>query len=101
MAADYIPVNKAKVLGNRLVNAASKLRELQMEIDQLNDIGQHCFVSSDYTVMEANFGLNAGTGGNTLTLIGLVNTILNTNGTVAGQTRTDQLEEFTARLAGQ
>lgn len=101
MAADYIVVNRSKQLGNGLVRAAGLLRELRDLVDNLNDISQHSFDGADYSVMEANFGLTTGAGANTLTLLGLVNTILNTNGTVAGQARLDQLDEFVARLNGQ
>jgi hypothetical protein len=101
MAADYIAVNRTKQLGNTLVAAADKVRELREMIDKLNDAGNHSFSGADYAVMETNFGLATGTGANTLTLIGLMHTIFNTNGTVAGQTRLDQIDEFAARLAGQ
>lgn len=101
MAADFIVVNRTKQLGNTLVAVASNLRQLREDIDKLNDAVGHSFNVSDYSVMEANFGLASGTGANTATLIGLINTIVNTNGTVAGQTRLDQLDEFAARLAGQ
>lgn len=101
MAADYIKVDRTKQLGNGLVRAAGLMRELRDLVDNLNDIGQHCFAASDFTVFEERFGLVAGTGANALTLLGLINTILNTNGTVAGQTRVDQLDEFVSRLNGQ
>lgn len=101
MAADYIVVNRSKQLGNSLVRAADLTRELRELIDKLNDAVGHSFAASDYSVMESNFGMVTGAGANAATLIGLVNTILNANGTVAGQTRLDQLDEFCARLAGQ
>ena len=101
MAADYIAVNRTKQLGNSLVRAADLLRELRELVDKLNDAGSHSFTGSDYTMMEANFGLTAGQGANTLTLLGLINTILNTNATVAGTDRLSQIEEFVSRLAGQ
>lgn len=101
MAADYIVVDRSKQLGNQLVRAAGLLREVQTLIDQLNDIGQHCFNGADYTVLEARFGLATGTGANTLTLLALVHTILNTGTDVTGANRTSQLEEFTSRIAGQ
>lgn len=101
MAADFIVVNRQKNLGNTLVRAADQLRELREMIDRLKDVGNHSNDGISYAVMEANFGLAAGTGANVLTLIGLIDTILNGNGTVAGQARLDQLEEFCSRLAGQ
>jgi len=101
MAADFIVVNRSKQLGNSLVSAADQLRKLREDIDKLKDAADHCNDGSAFTVMETQFGLAAGTGANTNTLIGLIRDILNTNATVAGQTRVDQLEEFCARLAGQ
>lgn len=101
MAADRIVVDRSKQPGNSLVRSADLIRELRELIDKLNDIGGHCFNASDYSVFESQFGLAAGTGANTLSLLGLMNTIFNTNGTVAGQARLDQLDEFCARLSGQ
>ena len=98
---DYIVVNRNKQLGNNLVRIASLLDELRELASSLNDIGQHCFDGSDYTVFEAQFGLASGTGANTLSLLGLLNTILNSNGTVAGADRLAQLNEFESRLNGQ
>lgn len=101
MAADYIPVTKTNrpQLGNQLIRAANLTRELRDLIDAINDAGQHMFNGADYTVFEAQFGVTG--GANVLTLIGLVNTILNTNGEVTGAARLSQLDEFVARLAGQ
>jgi hypothetical protein len=103
MAADYIVVAKTNrpQLGAQLVNLANRLREVRDLCDALNDIGQHQFNGADFSLFEAQFGLTAGTGANTLTLLGLINTILNTSGTVAGVDRLSQLDEFVSRLAGQ
>lgn len=102
MAADYIVVTKTNrpQLGAQLVSAANQLRQLRDLVDSLNDIGQHQFNGADYSVFESQFGLTGG-GANTLTLIGLLNTILNTNTDVTGANRMAQLDEFVARLAGQ
>ena len=101
MAADYISVNKTKTLGASLVRSADLFRELRELVDKLNDVGQHSFTGSDYTVFEANFGLVAGTGANALTLLGLINTIVNSNTDVTGANRLAQMDEYVARLAGQ
>ena len=106
MAADYIVVTKTNrpQLGTQLIRAANLMRELRDLIDALNDTGGHMWVSGtpdDYSVFEAQFGLTAGTGSNTLSLLGLINTILNTNTDVTGANRLAQLDEFVARLAGQ
>jgi hypothetical protein len=101
MAADFVVVTKTNrpQLGNQLIRAANLTRELRDLIDALNDAGQHMFAAADYTVFEAQFGVTG--GANVLTLIGLVNTILNTNTDVTGANRLAQLDEFVARVAGQ
>lgn len=101
MAADYISVTKTNrpALGTQLIRAANLTRELRDLIDSLNDAGQHMFNGADYTMFEAQFGVTS--GANVLTLIGLVNNILNTNGEVTGANRLTQLDEFVSRLAGQ
>ena len=103
MAADYIAISKTNrpQLGNQLIRAANLTRELRDLVDALNDIGQHQFNGADYAVFEAQFGLTAGAGANALTLLGLANTILNTNTDVTGANRFAQLNEFVDRLAGQ
>jgi hypothetical protein len=88
-------------LGNQLIAAANRLKELRELVDGLNDVGQHQFTGADYSMFEAQFGVPAGQGANTLTLLGLINTILNTSGEVTGANRLSQLDEFVSRLAGQ
>jgi hypothetical protein len=101
MAADYIVVTKTNrpQLGNQLVTLANKLRDVRDLCDALNDAGQHQFEAADYSLFQSQFGVS--NGANVLTLIGLVNTILNTNGEVTGANRLSQLDEFVSRLAGQ
>lgn len=103
MAADYLAITKTNRpnLGNQLIRAANLTRELRDLVDALNDAGGHMFTGGDYTVFEAQFGVAAGQGANTLSLIGLINTIFNTNTDVTGVNRLAQLDEFVARLAGQ
>lgn len=101
MAADFIVVNKTKQLGNSLVRAADTLRELRELFDKLSDAKDHGFAASDFSVMEANFGLLPGTGANAATLLGLLQTIFNSNTDVTGASRLAQLDEFVGRLAGQ
>ncbi len=101
MAADFISVDRSKQLGNNLVRLAGLIREARDLCDNLNDVGQHCFSGSDYSLFETKFGLTTGTGANTLTLLGLLNTILNTNTDVTGANRLSQLDEFVSRLNGQ
>lgn len=103
MAADYIPITRTArpQLGSQLIRAANLTRELRDLIDAINDAGQHMFDGGDFSVFETQFGIPAGQGGNVLTLLGLINNIMNTNTTVAGTDRLSQLDEFVARLAGQ
>lgn len=103
MAADYIIVSKTNrpQLGTQLIRAANLTRELRDLIDAIHDIGQHQFDGGNFTMFEQQFGLPAGSGGNTLTLLGLVNNIFNTNTDVTGASRLSQLNEFVDRLAGQ
>ncbi len=101
MAADYITVTKVNrpQLGNQLIAAANRLRELRDLVDALNDAGAHMFDGGDYAVFESQFGVTGGS--NVLSLIGLLNNILNTNTDVTGANRLAQLDEFVSRLAGQ
>ncbi len=101
MAADYIVVTKTNrpQLGNQLIRSANLLKELRELVDGLNDAGQHMFNAADYSVFEAQFGVTG--GANVLTLIGLMNTLLNTNTDVTGTNRLAQIDEFVARIAGQ
>lgn len=103
MAADYIVITRTNrpQLGSQLIRAANLTRELRDLIDAINDIGQHQFDGADFSLFEQQFGIPAGQGANTLTLLGLVNTVFNTNGEVAGAARLAQLDEFVSRLAGQ
>lgn len=103
MAADYLAItrNNRPQNGTQLISAANQLIDLCNKVQALNDIGQHCFTGGDYSVFEAQFGVAAGQGANALTLLGLINNILNTATEVTGANRLAQLQEFQARLAGQ
>jgi hypothetical protein len=57
------------------------------------------FNGADYTVFEAQFGVTG--GANVLSLMGLIQTIFNSNTDVTGANRLSQLDEFVSRLAGQ
>lgn len=103
MAADYLVISRTNrpQMGNQLIRAANLLTELRDLIDAINDAGNHMFTGADYTVFAAQFGISASDAANALTLLGLINTILNTNTDVTGANRFAQLDEFCARLAGQ
>lgn len=100
MADDYIPVNRTKQLGSQLVRAADLTRELRELIDKISDAKDHMGTGAGGT-LETNFGLSNGAGANAATLIGLIQTIFNTNTDVTGANRLSQLDEFCSRLAGQ
>lgn len=101
MAADYIVINRTKQAGNNVVRLAELVREVRELCDKVNDNAGHCIDSGDYTLLESQFGLEAGMGANAATLLGLVQTIFNTDTDVAGASRLAQLDEFVARVAGQ
>lgn len=101
MAADYVKINRALQLGNNLVRAADLLLEVRQLVSKMLAAGNHSNDGTNYTLMESNFGLPAGSGANVLFLLGLVDTILNSASTVTGTNRLAQLDEFCARLAGQ
>lgn len=101
MAADYIVVNKTNrpPLGTQLIRAANDLKAIRELVDGLNDIAGHQVNGGDVTMFESQFGVT--NGANVVTLLGLINTILNTNGSVVGTDRLSQIDEFVGRLAGQ
>lgn len=103
MAADYLAISRTNRpnMGNQLIRAANLMRELRDLIDAINDAGNHMFAGADYTVFAAQFGIASADAANALTLLGLVNTIMNTNTDVTGANRLAQLDEFVSRLAGQ
>lgn len=97
----FIVVDKSKTAGARLVAAANALLSLQQNFAALSANSGHMINAADYTQLESLFGVAAGQGANLATLIGLINTILNTSTDVTGPNRLSQLNEFTARLSGQ
>lgn len=103
MAADFISITSTNRPrhGTGLIRLAELVREARDLCDGLNDAAGHMFDGGDYTVFESKFGVGAGSGANVITLLGLVNNILNTNTTVAGADRLSQLDEFVSRVAGQ
>ena len=101
MAADRIVINRTKQAGNSFVRAADLVGELMNVLDKLNLIAGHGNDGATYTVMEADFGMQAGAGANSATLLGLINNIFNTNTDVTGINRLAQLREFVGRVGGQ
>lgn len=101
MAIDFIQVNTAKQLGLLAVQTANLIYQVQANLTKLSGAIGHSNDGTTYTTEEAVFGLNSGAGANFATLVGLVNTIFNTNTDVTGANRLSQLNEFCARLAGQ
>ena len=100
-ANDYLVVDRSKQAGNQLVSAAENIREIREKIDKLNDAVSRMHDGSDYTTVEAQFGLASGKGANFVTLLALIHTIFNSNGAVAGADRLSQIDEFVARLSAQ
>jgi hypothetical protein len=101
MAADLIEVDRSKQGGNQLVRLAQLISEARSLSELLFAAANHGVAAGDFTQFERVFGLVAGTGANTITVLGNTRDILNTNEEVAGQTRKDRLDEFEARLAVQ
>lgn len=103
MAVDYIAVTRTNrpQLGNQVISAANRLKELAELIDGLSAIAGHQWDVGDYTTLEAQFGLSAGQGANFLTLLTYMQEIFNTNTDVTGANRLARLREFVGRLAGQ
>jgi hypothetical protein len=101
MAADFIVVNRSKQHGNRAVRIADLLVELRSIIDAEFSSANHMFEASDYSVLEAQFGLAAGTGANYLNLLGLMREVLNSTDEIPGASRKAWLDEYAARIAGQ
>jgi hypothetical protein len=102
MANDFIVITRTNrpQLGNQLIRAANLTKELRELIDGLNDVAGHMHDGVTYTTFEQQFGLS-GNGANVITLMGLIQTILNSNADVTGANRLSQLDEFVSRLAGQ
>lgn len=78
------------------------MKEVRELVKGISDAASHMHDGSNYDKVEAMFSLEDTTGGaNFVTLLGLVNTIFNTNADVTGANRAAQLDEFVSRLAGQ
>lgn len=92
MAADYDVVNRSKQHGNNLVRIADLLSEATALISKEYTAANHMNDGSSYTVMVAQFGLDASVDpANLVTLMGNLQTALAAQG----------VTEFVARLAGQ
>lgn len=103
MAIDYVVITKTNRphMASQAIAAANVLRDLRDRIDALNDAASHMHDGSNFALVESQFGLSGGAGGNWVTMLQQIQDILNTNVTVAGATRLAQLDEFVSRVAGQ
>lgn len=104
MAIDYQAITKTNrpQMGVQVIDLANKLRDLRDKTDALNDAASHMHDGVTFTLVETQFGLTSGQGGNFVTMLQQLQNILNTNdNTITGQQRFDRLDEFVARLAGQ
>jgi hypothetical protein len=103
MAIDFVSITKTSrpQLGSQVIGLANQIRDIRDKVDALNDAASHMHDGANYALVESQFGLTGGAGANFVTLLGLLNTIMNTNGDVTGANRLAQLDEFVARIAGQ
>lgn len=104
MAADRIifPKTNRSQLANRMVSAANALLDLMTESQALTDIVSHDINAADYSALETELGITAGTGANFATLLGNLNDILNVNTVeVTAANRIARLKEFVSRVACQ
>ena len=103
MANDYLVISKNNrpQLGSEAIRAANDMIELRDRVRAILNAASRQHDGVTYTTLEAQFGLLAGTGANFVSLLSLINDILNTNVEVTGANRISRLDEFTARLAGQ
>lgn len=103
MAIDYIVITKTNrpQLANQAIRLANLLREVRDLSDALNDVASHMHDGANYALVESQFGLSGGAGGNFVTLLQQNHDILNTSVAVSDANRLARLDEFVARLAGQ
>ena len=103
MAADFLVISRTSrpQMGAEIIAAANLMVDLRDRVRALNSSAGHMFNGGDYSVFEAQTGITTGQGANAMTLLGLINTILNSNTDVTGANRLAQLDEFAARVAGQ
>lgn len=62
MAINYITVDREKSLGNQTIAIVNTLREYQDKLRQLKEIMDNMTDGTDYTKIEAQFGLVTGKG---------------------------------------
>lgn len=103
MANDFLVISKTNRTqpASQAIRLANLLREVRDLADAVNDMASHMHDGATFTTVEAQFCLPGGTGGNFVTMLQQMQDILNTNATIAGQTRLDNMDAFVARIAGQ
>lgn len=69
MAASFIPVDNGAALGRALLKAASDARAFAEEIAGLKRIMDAMTNATDYSIVETQFGIPAGRGGDVVYLI--------------------------------
>jgi len=98
----YIPINRNKQLGNKTVRLAGMIRECQELADELLSIADRQNDGTDYSTMEANFGLQAGDGSELRSQLSrMKNIFTETNAELTAQQRVNQIDEFASRVGGQ
>lgn len=72
MAATFIPVDSSKPLGHTLLEAATIARDFGDRIAALKRVMAAQTNGTDYSILEAQFGLPAGKGGDVSYLISVL-----------------------------
>ncbi len=103
MANDYVVISRTNrtQLASQAIRLANLLREVRDLADAVNDAASHMHDGATFTAVETNFSLSSGAGGNFVTVLQQMQDALNTNATIAGQTRLDNFDGFVSRIAGQ
>lgn len=103
IAADYFVIAKPNrtQLATQAIRAANLTLELCQLVEGLNGIASRQWDTGNHVKLETQFSLETGQGANWLSLLGLMNNILNGTGDVTGATRRAQIQEFIDRQAGQ
>lgn len=78
MATTYIAITSGSRLGQQVQSAAQQLQAAKEQITDLKAIMETMINASDYTMLEQQFGLQAGSGVTLYNLIAGVNTDLST-----------------------
>lgn len=101
MAADFIPVNTAKPFGALAVQTGNLIYQLKSSVTRMVAAANHQNNGADYSMVEQQFGLQAGAGANFVTLLNIMDAIFNGATGAGGATQQGQINEYCARISGQ